>query len=128
MEVLKKHGKDLHKEYLDWLSKFKFYEEEMNHLKDRVADILNKNSAAEIAALGEQLLNRVDVQRNNLQKIKDHLRHEEQKFAALVAEKPLQYEHILTEEEKASREDILHFEKQYPNLKEEVHHFLGKYL
>jgi hypothetical protein len=128
MEVIKKHGTELHKEYLDWLSKFKFYEEEMDHLKTQVAGILSKYTDNEVAAVGEQLMNKVDIQRGNLQRVKDHLRHEEQKFAALVAERPTQYEHILTEEEKSSREDVIYFVKQYPILKDEVNHFLAKYL
>lgn len=128
MEVIKKHGKDLHKEYLDWLSRFRFYEEEMEKLKDQVAGILARYTDNEVAATGEQLINKVDIQRENLQHIKDHLRHEEQKYAAMVAEKPMQYEHILTEEEQSKRDEIVYFEKQYPALKEEVNQFLAKHL
>lgn len=128
MELIKKHGKDLHAEYLDWLSKFKFYEEEMNHLKVQIAGVLNNYTDSEVAAVAEQLTNKIDIQRDNLQGIKDHLRHEEKKYATMVAEKPLQYEHILTEEEQSKRDEIHYFEKQYPILKDEVNHFLAKYL
>lgn len=128
MEVIKKHGKDLHKEYLDWLSRFKFYEEEMEKLKSQIAGILANYTDNEIAAVGEQLTNKVDIQRGNLQHIKDHLRHEEQKYAAMVTEKPMQYEHILTEGEQSKRDEIIYFEKQYPALKEEINQFLAKHL
>lgn len=128
METTRKHGKDLHKEYLDWISRFKFYEEEMEHEKKQIADILNRYTDNEVAAAAEQLTNRADIMRDNLQKIKDHLRHEEQKFAALVHEKPEQYAHIFTEEEQARRDEINYFETQYPKLKSDISHFLAKYL
>lgn len=128
METTRKHGIELHKEYLEWIAKFEFYETEMATFKTRLADILNKYTANDVEAAAHQLLNKVDIQRANLQRVKDYLRHAEAVFAADVKEKPEQYKHIFTEEDERNRNDIEYFEKMYPELKSELQQFLAKYL
>jgi len=128
METIKKHSVDLHKEYLDWIARFKFYEEEMETLKSQIVDILTRNTDVNIAAVSEQLTNQLDIQRDNLQKIKDHLRHEEKKFSSMIQDRPEQYKHVFTQEELAGRNEIEYFEKQYPVLKAYVKQFLAKHL
>jgi|GEM_PF-6689406 len=128
METTRKHGIELHKEYLEWIAKFEFYEEEMANFKTKLADILNKYTANDVEAGAHQLLNKVDIQRANLQKVKDYLRRAETLFAADVKEKPEQYKHIFTDEDIKNRDDIEYFQKMYPELKAEMQQFLAKYL
>jgi len=128
MELKKKHATDLHHEYLEWIEKFKFYEEEMVRMRTHLSELMANNTATEVQSTGEQLLNRLDIQRNHLQTIKDHLRHQERIIAHEVKANPTQYKHVLTPEDEVKQAEIGYFEKSFPELREEVREFQSKYL
>ena len=53
-----------HAEHTDWISKLKFYDDEICILKNRLSEIISKNTQKDILAEAEHFQNQFIIQKN----------------------------------------------------------------
>ena len=58
-----------HADHTEWLSKMKFYTDEISILKNRLGEIASKNSDKEVLAQVEHFQNQLIIQRNNIDEV-----------------------------------------------------------
>lgn len=111
-----------------WLSSLDFYEKELGILEERLAEVAEKNTAAEAKAGVEHFQNQFIVQRNNI----DELKHSVNEHKHLVFEDAKSHAgHVETarvDEHKKIDESIKTFEKVINDLRHEFNIFLTKWM
>ena len=111
-----------------WISSLNFYEQELDILENRLAEVAEKNTDAEAKAGVEHFQNQFIVQRNNI----DELKHTVNEHRHLVFEDASQHaghvESIRIDEHKNIDDAISSFEKVINDLRHEFNDFLAKWM
>ena len=114
--------------HTDWLRGLDFYKEEINILKERLAEVADKNTSFEARQGVEHFENQFTVQRNNI----DELHHEIGLYASRMAEESLQHGgHVgqeLATEQGLLKDKYEIFEKTFKELRHEFNEFLSKWM
>ena len=112
----------------EWLSKLDFYKNEIGILKERLTEIVGKNSSLEARAGVEHFQNQFIIQQNNI----DEMRHSIHENAHHAFEDVKQHAgHVSiarVDENKKMEEEIKGFEKVMSDLRHEFNLYLTKWM
>ena len=115
-------------EHGKWINSLDFYEQELDILENRLAEVAEKNTDAEAKAGVEHFQNQFIVQRNNI----DELRHTINEHKHLVFEDASHHaghvESVRIDEHKSINDAVTTFEKVVNDLRHEFNNFLTKWM
>jgi len=115
-------------EHSDWLRSIEFYQQELEILKKRLAEVSAKYTNQDVKAEVEHFQNQFIVQRNNLDElhhsIGEHVKHLKQDAAAMGQH----LSNVTLAEHDVRREDLEILEKVINNLRHEFNRFLSRYM
>ena len=89
----KKQIYEQHAENSDWINRLEFYKEEIEILKERLAEIANKNSSKLVLSEVEHFQNQFIVQRNNIDEIGHLIKLNENLLIASVNKNAIAVDH-----------------------------------
>ena len=119
---------DLHSDHKEWMNKVVFYKEDLKYLRNRLAEILLKNTSIEVRAMAEHFQNqyilqdeRADIVRHDINKSMDSLQ-------ATIVENGTAVDHRKVNDENVLREDVEMFEKIFNELRRESINFFAKWM
>jgi seryl-tRNA synthetase len=119
---------NLGNDHLEWLKSIEFYEEELDILEGRLAEIVSKNSGAEARAGAEHFQNQFIVQRNNIDELKHHINEHTGKVSADAKKHAGRMENGLVAEHEQLKEQVRTFEKIVNDLRHEFNQYLAKWM
>ena len=117
-----------HAEHNEWLSKLKFYEDEISILKNRLGEIVSKNNQKEVLALVEHFQNQLIVQQNNIDEISHTIKVDEDALENEVIKNPVAVDHRHVEYHSGEKEAVESFEKNFNDLRSEFKTFAAKWM
>lgn len=115
-------------EHTDWLRALDFYEDELDILENRLAEVAGKNNGREAMAGIEHFQNQFVIQRNNIDEIRHSINENLSKIAADVKVSAGHVDYELVEEHDSLREDYIGLEKVINELRHEFSRFLAKWM
>lgn len=119
---------DLHTEHLDWLKALDFYEDDSKVLKNRLAEVIAKNSQSEVKAMVESYQNRLFIQDNEIDELRHYIREAEKEIEANVKANPIASDHRKVADNVQLRDRFETFKTLFADLKSEFNEFAGKNL
>lgn len=115
-------------DHTEWLKNLDFYKEEVDILRNRLAEIANKNTSFEARQGIEHFENQFIVQRNNI----DELNHAIKEYASKMGHESLQHaghiEKKLNGEHNSLKDQYETFEKTFNELRREFNQYLSKWM
>jgi hypothetical protein len=117
-----------HSENNEWASKLNFYKDEINILKDRLAEIASKNSSKEVLAEVEHFQNQFIIQRNNIDEISHTIKMNEESLQKEIKSNPVAVDHRKVEYHINEKNAVEAFEKNFNELRTEFKAFLSKHM
>jgi ribonuclease HI len=113
---------------IEWLSTLEFYEKDLEILKKRLTEIINKNTHTEARSGAEHFQNQFIVQKNNI----DELKHIIGEHAHLIYEDAKQHaghvENKLAGKHKEIDAEIKDVEKILIELRQEFNRYASKWI
>jgi len=125
MEKYKKHkAYNLHVEHSQWLENLRFYSEELNFIKEKLAGNMTKKKSASFLKQVEHFQNQFIIQENEIAELK-HLINEHERFI----EKTIGYDPAAERksigDHMTERDKMEVFEKLFKELKMDFNKFLS---
>jgi predicted RNA-binding protein len=117
-----------HDEHRDWISKLKFYEDEILILKNRLSEIVSKNSQKDVLAQAEHFQNQFVVQKENIDEISHSITVDEDMIQKAVDKKPKDIGQLNTEPHSKEKVEMESFEKNFNELRAEFNKFASKWI
>jgi predicted RNA-binding protein len=117
-----------HAEHSDWMSKLKFYDDEICILKDRLSEIVSKNNHKDVLAEAEHFQNQFVVQKDNIDEISHTITVDEDMIQKAVDKKPKFIDHLDTKSHTKEKAAVEAFEKNFRELREEFNQFAIKWM
>jgi hypothetical protein len=117
-----------HAEHIDWLSKLKFYNDEISILKNRLGEIASKNNQKEVLIQVEHFQNQFIVQKNNIDEISHSIRVDEDNIVKEISKNPTAVDHREMPSHSKEKEAVEIFEKNFNELRSEFKKFAAKWL
>lgn len=115
-----------HDEHRAWMSKLKFYEDEILILKNRLSEIVSKNTNKDILAQAEHFQNQLIVQKENIDEISHSITVDEDTIRKAVDKKPKFIDQLDTEPHTKEKQAMDSFEKNFTELRAEFNKFASK--
>ena len=106
-----------HTDHTEWISKLKFYTDEISILKNRLAEIAKKNSHKDVLAQVEHFQNQFIVQKNNIDEISHAIKMDEARIQKEIDINPTASDHRKTEGHSKEKESVEDFEKNFTALR-----------
>lgn len=117
-----------HDEHRDWMSKLKFYEDEISIFKNRLSEIVSKNTQKDILAQAEHFQNQLIVQKENIDEISHSITVDEDTIQKAVDKKSKFIDHLDSEPHTNEKVAMESFEKNFTELRAEFNKFASKVL
>lgn len=119
---------DQHNENIEWVNKLKFYKEEIEILKKRLAEIAAKNNQQDVLKDVERFQNQFIIQRNNIDEIAHTVNLNETQLMEEVKKNPVAVDRRKVDDHADERELVNGFEKNLNELRTEFNRFAAKWL
>lgn len=119
---------DQHEKHQDWLSRLAFYKEEINIFRERLGEIIRRNTDEEVKKNIEVFENKLIVQRNNIDELRHSIRVHEQKIIAEIEQNPIAVDHSKMEAHEEEEDFMGYFEKNFAELREAINRFAAKWM
>src|SRR6476620_7773140 len=126
MNTSAKHLYELHETHKEWLSRLKFYSDEILHMVSGISEIASKNSSKELSALVEQYQNRLIIEKEQLDILAHMIREEEKSLEASVRNNPVAVDHRSFPDNVVLRVKMETFEKMFAELRGHYQQFLAR--
>jgi CBS-domain-containing membrane protein len=117
-----------HSENMEWANKLKFYKEELEVLKTRLAEITSKNNNQEVLKEVEHFQNQFIIQRNNIDTIAHEVKMNEEKLMAEIKSNPVAADHRKVEYHTKEKDMVNSFEKNMNEIRSEFNRFASKWM
>ncbi len=119
---------DQHEKHQDWLSRLAFYKEEINIFRERLSEIVMRNSNEEVKKNIEVFENKLIVQRNNIDELRHSIRLHESKIVEEIKKNPVAVDHRLSENHDDEEDFMGYLEKNFAELREAINRFAAKWM
>ncbi len=119
---------DQHQIHQDWLSRLEFYKEEIHILKERLQEIISKNSSKEALSKAEHFQNQFIIQRNNIDELAHSIKVHEAKIIAEIKKNPVAVEHRKVENHLEEVDFMFYFEKNFSELRSEYNRYSAEWM
>jgi hypothetical protein len=117
-----------HADHTEWLSKLKFYTDEISILKGRLEEIASKNNKQDVLAQVEHFQNQLIVQKNNIDEISHTIKLDESSIEKEVNKNPVAVDHREMPSHSKQKEAVDAFEKNFNELRTEFKIFAAKWM
>lgn len=117
---------EMHQEHADWLNKLSFYKDELEIMKNRLAEIAPKYTSNDILAQVEHFQNQFIIQAEQLDILKHNINEHEEYLQQRLNENQVAADHQTSSDSPQIRESVASFERIYNGLRQEFNQFLAK--
>lgn len=117
-----------HSENNEWTEKLNFYKDEVNILKNRLAEIASKNTNKEVLAEVEHFQNQFIIQRNNIDEIAHLVKINEENLQKEIKNNPVAVDHRKTEYHQNEKNQVESFESNFNDLRSKFKVFTAKHI
>ncbi len=117
-----------HSENMEWSNTLKFYKEELDVLKARLAEIASKNNHQEVMKEVEHFQNQFIIQKDNIDRISHEVKMHEQKLLNDIKANPTAADHRKVEYHSKEKELVSGFEKNMNEIRNEFKRFAAKWM
>ena len=117
-----------HADHTEWLSKMKFYTDEISILKNRLEEIASKNNQTEVLAQVEHFQNQFIIQKNNIDEISHTIKVDEDTIQKEVKKNPIAIDHREMPSHSGEKNAVEAFEKNFNELRAEFKTFAAKWM
>jgi hypothetical protein len=117
-----------HSENNEWTEKLNFYKDELNILKNRLAEIASKNTNKEVLAEVEHFQNQFIIQRNNIDEIAHLVKINEENLQKEIKSNPVAVDHRKTEYHQNEKNQVESFETNFNDLRSKFKVFTTKHI
>jgi len=117
-----------HADHTEWLSKLKFYADEISIMKGRLEEIASKNSHQEVLTQVEHFQNQFIIQKNNIDEISHTIKLDESAIEKEVNKNPVAVDHRIMPSHSTEKESVDAFEKNFNELRTEFKTFAAKWM
>ena len=117
-----------HADHTEWLSKLKFYTDEISILKGRLEEIASKNNQQNVLAQVEHFQNQLIVQKNNIDELAHTIKLDESAIEKEVNKNPVAVDHREMPSHSKQKEAVDAFEKNFNELRTEFKIFAAKWM
>jgi predicted RNA-binding protein len=119
---------DQHAEHTDWLSKMKFYTDEISVIKNRLGEVASKNTDKEILAHVEHFQNQMIIQKNNIDEISHAIKLDEEALQKEIKDNPTAVDHRKVTYHAKEKDAVDSFEKNFNEIRNEFKVFAAKWM
>jgi tRNA pseudouridine-54 N-methylase len=124
----KKNIYDLHEDNKTWLSSLTFYKDDLLLMQKRIEEVAKKHNSKEVLASIEHFQNQLIVQKEQLDILTHDVRGAETTLEKAVNKNATAIDHQHFPAQVALAERVQTFEKIFKDLRNELGHFLSKYM
>ena len=117
-----------HADHTEWLNKMKFYNDEIVILKNRLAEIANKNNQKEVLAQVEHFQNQFIIQKNNIDEISHTIHVDEDIIEKEITKNEVAVDHREMPSHSGEKNTVETFEKNFNELRTEFKTFASKWM
>lgn len=115
-------------DHQEWLKAIDFYDNELDILEDRLAEIAKKNSSEEALKGVEHFQNQFIIQRNTIDELRHNINEHAHKVATDVQAHAGRIETQQVKDHDTVREEFESFEKVINDLRDEFKLYLSKWM
>ena len=117
-----------HAEHSEWISKLKFYEDEISIMKNRLSEIVSKNSHKDVLSQAEHFQNQLIVQKNNIDEISHTIIIDEDVIQKEIGKNPLSTDLRKKRTHADEKIAVESFEKNFNKLRAAFNEFAVKWM
>jgi len=117
-----------HADHTEWMSKLKFYTDEISIMKGRLGEIASKNNQSDVLAQVEHFQNQLIVQKNNIDELAHTIKIDEGALEKEVNKNPVAVDHREMPSHSNEKEAMDAFEKNFNELRAEFKTFAAKWM
>lgn len=117
-----------HADHTEWISKLKFYVDEITVMKGRLGEIASKNNQSDVLAQVEHFQNQLIVQKNNIDELAHNIKIDENTLEKEVNKNPVAVDHREMPSHSNEKEAVDAFEKNFNELRAEFKTFAAKWM
>ena len=117
-----------HEENSEWISKLKFYTDEISIIKNRLEDLVSKNNKAEVLSQVERFQNQMIIQKNNIDEITHVVKLNEEALQTEIKNNPIAIDQRKSEYHNKEKEAVESFEKNFNEIRGEFKTFAAKWM
>lgn len=122
------HLTDLHTERRNWLNILSFCMDEMDSMKNRLAEIVSANNKTETTAQAEHFQNQFIIQRDVLEVLSHDIHETESAMVKQIEANPVATDRKTAPDHLELRDRVATFERLFTELKQEFNTFAAKTL
>lgn len=119
---------DQHADHTEWMSKLKFYSDEVTIMTGRLEEIASKNNHQDVLKQVEHFQNQLIIQKNNIDELGHVIKVDEKSLEKEVNKNPVAVDHREMPSHVGEKEAIDSFEKNFNELRAEFKLFVAKWL
>lgn len=119
---------EMHQEHAEWLNKLSFYKDELSIMRNRLAEIAQKNTSGDVLAQVEHFQNQFIVQAEQLDIVKHNINEHEEYLQQRLNENQVAADRQSSSDHPQIRESMDSFERIFNGLRQEFNQFLSKAL
>ena len=101
-----------HADHTEWMSKLKFYADEITLMKGRLGELASKNNQQDVLVLVEHFQNQLIVQKNNIDELAHTMKVDESSLEKEVNKNPVAVDHREMPSHSKEKEAVDAFETQ----------------
>ncbi|HEX5002106.1 MAG TPA: hypothetical protein VFW78_06395 [Bacteroidia bacterium] len=116
----------LHSEHREWLNKLEFYKDDIMVLRNRLEEIVMKNTSSDVLAMVEHFQNQFIIQRNEIDEFHHAIKEHENEVERAVNHNPVAVNRQRLADHPQMRERMERFEEIFHDLRQELIRFLAK--
>jgi len=117
-----------HADHTEWMSKLKFYADEITLMKGRLGELASKNNQSDVLAQVEHFQNQLIVQKNNIDELAHTIKVDESSLEKEVNKNPVAVDHREMPSHSKEKEAVDAFEKNFNELRAEFKTFAAKWM
>jgi len=117
-----------HSENMEWSNTLKFYKDELDVLKSRLAELASKNNNKDMLKEVEHFQNQFIIQRTNIDNISHEVKMNEEKLMAEIKNNPVAVDHRKVEYHNKEKDLVSSFEKNMNEIRSEFKRFAAKWM
>lgn len=119
---------DLHFDHVQWTNSLRFYKEEIGIFRNRLEEVVSKNTKSEFAARAEHFQNNFILQNEQIDTLAHDIKIHENEMSAFAKEQPIAAEHGTFANHEGLEDRMETFVKLYQELKADFNRFLSEWM
>lgn len=119
---------DLHFEHMQWNNQLRFFRDELEIFKARLAEVVDRNTSQEALSQAEHFQNNFILQDEQMDILMHDIKVHENELVQYAKDHPVAVEHTYFENHDGLEDRMEQFKKIYSELKQDFHRYVAKWL